>query len=273
MPIVKSNITLQATPTDTEHVPRIEDVQAMIGEYVKEPVRVGMARGGNYNFSHNWDYNKNTQTYLNMSLPISSPLIIDGVTVNNGDRVLICAVGDTLTSSSGIFDVVTPQNELEYWKLVRSKDFNDSSKIFTGVKVRVKEGATFANQTFCLVTPNPVLDTTPLEWAWIFDSGKNSIIQEKINTFEGNGVKTEFTCVHNLNSKDVTVAIYKEIERDVYFDENSKTYFIPIFTEYIININSVDIIFGVPPATGEKFKVIIRAYIIPKVPFFADQQY
>jgi hypothetical protein len=80
-------------------------------------------------------------------------------------------------------------------------------------------------------------------------SGYAGIAQKFIGSITGNGSTTTFTITHNLNTKDIHVAVRgtssPNTDTQVYTDINPN------------NVNSVDIVFATAPASGVNFAVTV----------------
>ena len=89
-----------------------------------------------------------------------APLLVDGVTLADGDRVLVR--GQTNGALNGVYEVISAGiGGNGVW--VRSQDMNVSADVFDGIEIRVTEGTLNADTLWVLTTPNPIiLDTTPL---------------------------------------------------------------------------------------------------------------
>lgn len=89
-----------------------------------------------------------------------APLVVDGVTVTTGDRVLVPV--QTAGAENGIYRVVSPGTGADGgW--VRDSDFNASSEVVAGLLVYVQEGSQNGRTRFTLVTTGAInLGATPL---------------------------------------------------------------------------------------------------------------
>lgn len=95
-------------------------------------------------------------TNITLATPGSS---IDGVTLSNGDRVLLTA--QTTGSQNGIYDFNGAASAL-----TRSVDADSSEEVKPGTQVFVSEGTANGNTTWQITTDGPiVLGTTSLTWA------------------------------------------------------------------------------------------------------------
>jgi hypothetical protein len=97
----------------------------------------------------------------NSDIPLSgaSPLVIDGVTLNDGDRVLLFGQSDQ--TQNGIYVV---SDDGSGYLLERAEDFNASTPLYeiNGTVVVVLRGDTYADKAFILATDDPDIDSTPL---------------------------------------------------------------------------------------------------------------
>jgi len=95
------------------------------------------------------------------NISLASPgSAIDGVTLSNGDRVLLAA--QSTASQNGIYDFNGAGSAL-----TRSADADSSEEVKPGTQVFVSEGsANLGNSTWQLTTDGPInLGTTALTWA------------------------------------------------------------------------------------------------------------
>lgn len=95
-------------------------------------------------------------------------LVIDGITLSSGDRVLIDN-GFTTTGltdvDNGIYTVTVEGDGSTNWVLTRATDADEDSEVTKGIFVFVENGDVFKDTGFILVTNNPItVDTTSLEF-------------------------------------------------------------------------------------------------------------
>lgn len=98
---------------------------------------------------------------------------IDGVTLDQSDRVLVTTEGTTDNSDNGIY-VVTAVGDVDApWVLTRATDADTNSKVTAGLYVFVTEGSTCADCSYTLVTDDPiVVDTTDLTFSQFSSAGQ-----------------------------------------------------------------------------------------------------
>lgn len=123
---------------------------------------------------------------------------LDGVTLANGDRVLI--KDQTNGAQNGIYLYVASGNTF-----VRSEDANVDAEVTSGMFTFVEEGAENANNGFVLTTDNPItLNTTPLEFVQFSGAGQitagNGIVKDG-NTIDVVGTADRITV--NPDSIDI----------------------------------------------------------------------
>jgi fimbrial isopeptide formation D2 family protein/uncharacterized repeat protein (TIGR01451 family) len=92
----------------------------------------------------------------------NAPRIIDGVTLNVGDRVLV--KDQSVASQNGIYVVTSVFPGVNQATLTRADDFDDDAELTGGYRVAVLGGlSSNANRAFS--TPGPItLNTTPITW-------------------------------------------------------------------------------------------------------------
>jgi phage-related tail fiber protein len=101
---------------------------------------------------------------INLTLPGTT---IDGVTLVNGDRILL--KDQTTTSQNGIYVFAGPSTPLS-----RAADSNTSDEMLPGTFVLVTEGSVNGDTAWVLATDAPItLDTTGLDWVQF--SGANNV--------------------------------------------------------------------------------------------------
>lgn len=97
----------------------------------------------------------------NQALTGSTPLVIDGLTITLGMRVLL--TGQTTASENGIY---TYSVSGPTYTLTRSNDANTNAAVTTGLYTMVISGTVYSGYEAILTTPDPiVLDTTALTFA------------------------------------------------------------------------------------------------------------
>ena len=98
----------------------------------------------------------------------------------------------------------------------RSSDFDESSDITPNVLVPVAQGVN-ADKLFMLVNDGAItLDTDSLVFARY--SSSDNATEKIIATFKEDGVKTEFSVQHGLNTKDIEVSFHDATGNPCYFN-------------------------------------------------------
>jgi len=98
---------------------------------------------------------------------VQAQLVVDSVTMVNGDRVLV--TGDGV--HNGIYDVTDQGSGASNWILTRSTDADDlTGELVSGTYVYISEGTVNTANGFVLTTADPItVDTTVTVWS-IFNS-------------------------------------------------------------------------------------------------------
>jgi hypothetical protein len=96
----------------------------------------------------------------NVTLSGGAPSVVDGVSLNVKDRILV--TGQSTASQNGLYEVtVVGSGSNGTWG--RTSDSNETGEISAGMIVMVTEGIDWGNTSWKLVTINPiVIDTTAL---------------------------------------------------------------------------------------------------------------
>ena len=99
-----------------------------------------------------------------LTLDGTAALIVDGVTVDNTDRVLV--KNQVAQDDNGVYTVTDKGRAGDPWILTRATDFDGSTEVKCGVFMFVTAGTANAGYRYALVTPNPiVVDTTALAFS------------------------------------------------------------------------------------------------------------
>lgn len=209
---------------------------------------------------------------------VASPgATIDGVTLANGDRVLLIA--QTAAGENGIYVFNGATSAL-----TRAADFNTSAKVTAGSALSITEGSVNGDKTYVLVTDNPVtLGTTPLTFSLMnggsgttYTAGNgitvtggsvavnattgggliagpgglsidNSVVVKKYAANIGDGTSTSVVVNHNLATRDVLVELYTNAAPfDTVYAEVQRT-----------DTNNVLLVFGSAPAAAA-YRVVVH---------------
>jgi len=97
----------------------------------------------------------------------SDPNPVDGVTLSNGDRVLL--QNQSTASENGIY-VASTATDPSTWS--RASNANEDSEVSTGLFTFVEEGGTYANTSHVVTTDDPItVGSTALSFAKFSDAG------------------------------------------------------------------------------------------------------
>lgn len=210
------------------------------------------------------------------NVTISGPgTAIDGVTLSNGDRVLL--KNQSTASQNGIY-VFNGSGSA----MTRATDANTSAKVTSGLYTFISEGTANATSGWVLSTADAItLDTTSLTFTQFSGAGQitagdgltktgnvinvvagtglvvaadsvsidtaNGYGVRKVAANLGNGSATTITVTHNFGHRDLQVFVratsgnYEQVLPDV----------------YVNNDNSVDIVFSVAPSSNQYRAIII----------------
>jgi len=110
--------------------------------------------------------NHNTNIDLSSS---TDPNPVDGLTLNDGDRILLKHQTDL--SENGIYDAVTATDPTTW---VRSSDLDDDAEVVQGAFTFVR-GGTHANESYVVITADPItVGTDDIEFAQFASAGQFS---------------------------------------------------------------------------------------------------
>jgi hypothetical protein len=231
MPRFYSPVTILVPPASDLDAVRRGDLIAAVESKFKLPVRAATTAAL-------------AATYLSKVLTASADgaLVLDGVTMAVGQRVLV--KDQTDAEYNGLYVVTAAGAANAPFALTRSVDFDESAKIYAGVKIHVTEGATYKEANFVLATDDPIdLDTTGL--SFVPDTGLFAGIRQYVGTI-ASGVTGPATVTHNLNTTNVTVEVFSVADGQTVF---------PTVTR-----DSADtVVLGFVGTLTEAFTVIVRA--------------
>lgn len=182
------------------------------------------------------------------NIALSGVQVIDGVSVVDGDRVLVKA--QTTGAQNGLYVAAAGS-----W--TRATDFDAGAELI-GAGVFISEGTTNGNSQWFMTTDSPItLDTTALTWAQIgggtsYTAGSGitisggvialdtSVAARKVAASIGDGSATTISVTHNLNTQDITVSV-----------REASTH-IGVLCDWTANgANTVQLTFGTAPSVGQ----------------------
>ena len=134
---------------------------------------------------------------------------IDGVTLVNGDRILVDSTGSSDDADNGIYVVTQVGDGSNPWVLTRATDADEDAEVTAGLYTFVSEGTTFADTTFVLTTNDPItVDTTGLtftQFAGVSAATASNVGSGGVGVFkQKTGNDLEFKNI-NAGSSNVTV--------------------------------------------------------------------
>lgn len=172
------------------------------------------------------------------NITLSGTQTIDGVSVVDGDRVLVA--GQTTASANGIYVV-----SASTW--ARAVDFDESSESIAGTVVWANEG-TANGDVFWALTTNGTITLGSTSLVFTRTPAPAVAALTKYSATIGDGSTTSFTVTHNLNSQDALAIVrqasspFEQVFPDVRFT----------------TANSCTIVFAAAPSTNQ-YRVIVVA--------------
>lgn len=147
----------------------------------------------------------------------SAPSTLDGVTLANGNRVLLKDQTDPEDNGVYVFTAAASA-------LTRATDFDSNAEVTAGAWVSVSEGTTNADTWWWLTTNDPiVVGTTALTFEEFLPGGGGGGGSSFAATGPSSGATT-WTVTHNLGTRDVIVQVYEiatNTEVDVEVERNT----------------------------------------------------
>jgi len=119
---------------------------------------LGISTGG----ALTWKLPARVKTLDDVPTLASFSVIVDGVTLVEGDRVLLTE--QTTQSENGLYEVGVVAASLA--PLTRPADFDTSAKVLSETFVAIEEGSQFADQLYHLISNNPItIDASNQVWS------------------------------------------------------------------------------------------------------------
>lgn len=191
-----TNISLETTPSAPRHLVNMQWVEDALSGKLKAPVRVVATTNQVGTHTH-------TATNKEFHYTATAELVVDGVHVAAGDRVLF--VGQDDGEENGIWQVTDAGTPTTAAELTRPNDFSEDAHVQQGVQITAMEGDTQSGSTWRLVTGGTItLGTTALEFISVTPATGAAAYAEEI---QGDSVATAFPITHNLGTTDVVVSI------------------------------------------------------------------
>lgn len=204
-------------------------------------------------------------------------LTLDGVSLSTSDRVLV--KNQTTSAQNGIYVVTTVGSGSTNWVLTRATDFDNAAEIGGGDFTFVEQGTSYNNTGWVCVDKVTTVGTDPIVWEQFSGAGTytagngltltgttfsvnagtgittasgstaidTSVVVTKYAANVGDGTATSYTITHNLNTRDVTVAVY----------DNSSPYAEVICDVQHTSTTAITLLFSVAP-TSNQYRVVVH---------------
>ena len=142
------------------------------------------------------DYKDSARVALRTPLTLANTVtIIDGVTLNDNDRVLLA--GQSVATQNGIYEWLSSDS-----KLYRAKDADSAGDLTAGTRIYIEEGNTYAKTTWVLITTGTINPGTTS----ITFSKESRIGPVDISGVYGNSSKTLVVTLTDTGQIDSIVA-------------------------------------------------------------------
>mgnify|MGYP006919620569 CR=1 FL=1 len=142
------------------------------------------------------DYKDSVRVALRTPLNLTSAvMVIDGVTLNDKDRVLLA--GQSLAAQNGIYEWSSATS-----RLIRAYDADSPGDLTAGTRIYIEDGNTYALTTWVLITTGTIIPgTTSLTF-----SKESRIGPVDISGLYGNSSKTLVVTLTDTGQIDSIVA-------------------------------------------------------------------
>jgi len=233
-----------AYPATNERSPvRLKELREMLDGLFADDVDVAL--GDNFVGT----YNSTTMT-LTQTTP--AVLVIDGVTVMIGDRILIKAQTDQ--TQNGVYEVTTLGTASIPAVLTRAADFDESGHFRNNMIVPILYGTNFAETRWVTVLGAIpfVLDTTNVNFVeQIVDWSK---VEEAIMLIVGDGTTSVFSANHGWDTRYIQSEMYHDVAP-------FPTVMGPPLTRPTVNMVQVEFPSSLP--VGERYVVVLHGKVDP----------
>jgi len=236
-----SQINMEVAPQTENHLVRVKDMIEYVASMTKLPVRVVLTVpfDGTYN-----------TTAMDLTQVIPTELVIDGVTVNVDDRILLVAQTDATQNGIYVVDTLGVDSDAAA-VLVRAEDFNSSQELINGIIIPVVEGDENAGSRWKLS-----LDTIPaiLDMADIIFTKQKAIVATRVVEMtlllEGDDDDMLYEIEHNMDSLNVVGTLR---------DNNTGETVYATFRR--VDADNVEVELGVPLGDGNDLTLILTAQV------------
>jgi hypothetical protein len=150
------------------------------------------------------DWKPSVRVASTANVTVSNPgtAVFDGVTLSNGDRILL--KNQTTASENGIYTFTASGTAM-----VRGTDADSSAEVNSGMAVFVEEGTANADKGYLLTTNNPItLGTTSLTFTQFSGAGGTGTVNKSAGLI-GDGSTTAIVYTHGLGTDDVGIHVYR----------------------------------------------------------------
>lgn len=189
------------------------------------------------------------------SLTTGAPLIVDGVTLVVGDRVLVTA--QSTASQNGIY-IVSSTGTGSNGNWVRASDANATGDLEAGTIVMVTDGSSYADTSWKLITDDPIVIGTS-DLTFLQNTGNSfNIISTAASNVAANGVSgtVTFTAGNNFsvvgnNASDVIT--FSVVDAPSFVGNVSASYFIgngSLLTGVATSYGNAEVAAYLPTYTG-----------------------
>jgi len=231
---------LRIAPTAETHVVRLKDMLDYVNGLTSGPARAIMTEpfAGAYSASA-----------LTLTQSAPEALVVDGVTLAVGDRVLVAAQLDK--TQNGMYTLEVEGDSTTAAVLKRAADMSASAQFKIGLIVPVDEGDVNAGTRWKILLGSMpfVMDSATVEF--IKASVDVTRVCEQTFELEGDDATIVYNCAHNWDTMNVTHEIY---------DSEGNT----IIAEFKrVSPYSVSVAVGAPLGIGNDLTLILRAEVEP----------
>ena len=244
-----SQIQMIVRPVEDNHLVRLSDMVEYVASMSKLPVRVVLDE------DFDGTYDSGTMT---LTQNTASEIIIDGITVALGDRILV--TGQSVLSENGIYTITTlgvsesisDAGDGVEAVLTRASDFDESIELINGIIVPVSEGEVNALSRWKLI-----VDATPAELGvsdikFFKDTVVTARVVQEVFSLEGDDVQSVYEIPHGMGSMNVVERMYEE--------STGAT----VIADFVrIDDDTAEIKFGVPLGTGNDIILSLMTEVSP----------
>jgi hypothetical protein len=249
----RSQIEMLVAPKSANQLVRLQDLLDALAEVSKSPVLAATtgSLGATYNGASKTLTSVDSIVDDGSGNPTPYDLEIDEMPIAVGDRILVKDQADKTQNGIYVLTLFGAAIGDAAFVLTRAEDYDRSSELISGGHIQVSQGTSNSGE-WKLSSPKPlILDSSNLEFTRVTSATK---VEAADYAIVGDGVKDVFDFSHSWGTYNVGSWLYdasthEEVIADIQFT----------------SVNDVRVGFGVAPAVGENYLLVLMTVLKNKI--------